>query len=158
MRCLKQPFSRTICARKCSALISKQFGLQKRLRQSRAVNGNERFSRPRATLVNGAGDQLLSGSSLAQDQNCGICSGYALYLHPYVPDSPAVANDLCRSLQPGDGVSKPSFLAQQVCVLGSTSRACAQHLWQEGFGQKIECTATHALDCEFDTSNRCQED
>src|SRR5262249_61297460 len=54
---------------KSALLVAEQIALQQVLGNGRAVEGQERRLRPWAVLVDGAGDQFLTGATLARDQH-----------------------------------------------------------------------------------------
>ena len=56
-------------------LVAEQFALEQRFGHPRAVDRDERPVRAHARLVNGPGNQLLSGAGLAEQQHAGIRSG-----------------------------------------------------------------------------------
>src|SRR5262249_25559651 len=52
-----------------AALVTEKFALEDRLGESRAVDRDERLVRPRALGVDGAGDELLAGATLSDDEH-----------------------------------------------------------------------------------------
>ena len=59
-------------ARKRAAFVPEQFAFEQVFSQSGAIDGHEGTGRPQAVAMHRAGDQLLAGSALAQDQHIGI--------------------------------------------------------------------------------------
>ena len=56
-------------------LVAEQLALQQRLGDGGAVDRQERPGGPAAVLVDGAGDQLLAGAALAEDQHGDVLRG-----------------------------------------------------------------------------------
>ncbi len=56
--------------------VPEQLALEQVLRQRRAVDGHERPVAARALIVDGARDQLLAGSALAEEQHRGVGGGH----------------------------------------------------------------------------------
>ena len=50
-------------------LVTEQFALGEFRRDRGTVNGNERTTRSRTSIVQGSGDELLAGSALSRDQD-----------------------------------------------------------------------------------------
>ena len=69
---LEQAPARAEGAGERAALVTEQLRLEERLRQGRAIDGDERPRGPRARLVNGARDELFAGPGLALDQHGGV--------------------------------------------------------------------------------------
>lgn len=69
VRCLELADATRHSAGKRTALITEELSLKQRLRDARAVDGDERTAGGRALLVDGARDQLLAGTALAVNQH-----------------------------------------------------------------------------------------
>ena len=77
-------------------LVAEQLALQQRLGDGGAVDRQERLVGPAAVLVEGAGDQLLAGAALAEDQDVDVlrgdpADGLAHLLHDRAAADDAVA-------------------------------------------------------------------
>src|SRR5204862_6502359 len=63
-----------------SLLVAKEFVLQERFGNGRAIDSHERALRPGGELMDGAGEKLLAGSTLAEDQHRGVGRRHPLNL------------------------------------------------------------------------------
>src|SRR5436309_3333977 len=66
-----------------SLFVAEQLGGDERRRNGRAVHPDERAARASGPLVNGAGDQLLAGPSLTEDEHGGIGRGHLRHLRQH---------------------------------------------------------------------------
>src|SRR5260370_32356350 len=73
-------FLTALRARERALFVTEQFGLNQRLRQSRATDLNERFVRAQRIVVNRVGDQFLSRPGFSAQQHGRICPRHLRYL------------------------------------------------------------------------------
>src|SRR4029077_11158203 len=76
--CLEQALAIFVGARECAFHVAKKFGLQKSLGKRTAVDGDEGGQRSCTVLVNGAGNEFLTGSALTGDQHAARLGSYGL--------------------------------------------------------------------------------
>ena len=69
MRQLESPDARLRRTRKCAAFVAEHLALDQVARDGSAIDAHERLVPPRTSVVDRAGDELLSGSRLAADEN-----------------------------------------------------------------------------------------
>ena len=130
-------------AGKCPALVTKQLRLEQRIRNGRAVDGDERTVGARAAIVEGAGAQLLAGAAFTFEQHGGVGGGGTINGGHDLAQRRRVANDV------GPTAACGSFLFQQAVVVQQASlRERALDEQQEmirvdGLGQEVQRALLH---------------
>src|SRR5690606_23567563 len=75
VRLLEAPRAPPVGARERPLLVPEQLALEQRLRERRAVDGDERLAGARAQRVDGARELPLAGPALARDEHRGARAG-----------------------------------------------------------------------------------
>ena len=75
MRLLEHAGAIAVRAGETAADVAKELGLEQRLGQRRAVDGDERRTAPHARRVDQAGDDLFAGTAFAGDENFRVATG-----------------------------------------------------------------------------------
>ena len=101
-----------IGASESSLFVAEEFTLQKSFGESRAVDGDEWLGSPGTVAVNGAGHQLLAGSSLARDQHGRARRSDSCDAFSYLANGRALAKDLRRSFQTDDRIFQQNVFTE----------------------------------------------
>ena len=130
--------------------MAEQLRLEQRLGNRRAVHLDERHGALRAAIVDRAGDELLAGAGLAEDQDRALGFGHQLGAPDHLFHRPAAADDAVV-------VELLVALAEQVAVLGAqplmVERAPDDHqqlVDLERLLQVVERAELHRLDRALD--------
>src|SRR5262245_8966732 len=65
-------FLKLVRSRKSSLFVAEELAFKEFLRQTDAINGNERSRLSLAPVVNRTGEQLFAGAALSEEQNGGL--------------------------------------------------------------------------------------
>ena len=145
-------------ARERALLVAEQLGLEELLRQRCAVDGHEALAGARAVGVNGAGDELLPGARLAQDEDVRLRARRLLHELEHLPDRRAGADDV---LEPEGLLELPAQVAVLDLKAAMTQRTLHRHaqlLDREVLRQVVEGALADGRDRRLDRGERGDHD
>src|SRR5581483_10365410 len=130
------------------------FAFQQGFGKSGTIDGDKRLSAARAVAMNGPSNQLFSGAGFTGDEN-----GYRSWRHTRNLVSNclhgrAVPIDLGSAFEADNGIFQQQVFAAQRRVFTGPSCGYAKYIRLKRLGEEIEGALAHALDCQFDRSNR----
>ena len=140
------------CPGKRALLMAKELALEQRLGERSAVDLDEGPFLSLAAVVNGSGDELLAGTTLAPHEDRGVGSrdlldGLEDLLHRHCP-----AHQVCEAIAPFGLVSEVVVLGLQLVPVATRTAQLegalhleAHDLRGKWLGQEVESTELHGL-------------
>ncbi len=129
--------------------MPEQFALQQLFRNRRAIHRNKRRILPIAIVVNGLGDQFLSGSAFSRDQDVGRTIGHPADQLEYRLDRLALAQNLMEAVFPVDFFSEAADFSPQRCFSHDALDDANQLVLLDGLGKVIAGAVFHRFDGRF---------
>ena len=139
-------------------LVSEQLALEQRLRNRRAIDGDERSVIARAERVQRSGEQLLACSALAFEQDRGIRRGRAMELLRDLTELAVLADDPRRTAPLGQFLFENDVLGEHPALRDRPLDHQQQVIGLDGLGQKVHRPFAHRGDCILDASVRSHHD
>ena len=139
-------------------LVSEQLGLEERLGQRRAVDGDERAVAPSRALVDRARHQLLPGAALALDQNRRRAVGDLLDEGQHAAEGGARADHLPLGANVLELLLESPVLLDQVAPLERLVDQLDELLAPERLGREVVGAVLHRLHGFLDGAEGGQQD
>src|SRR5262249_13838649 len=144
--------------RESAAHMAEELVLEEGLGDGSAVHGDELLARALASLMDRAGDQLLTGATLALDQDRVVRPRDHVDLRKKLPDTRARAHDFAPELALRDPLAQGPQLFLEPVLLDGLLDAEDQVFRLKGLAQIVVGALLHQLDRALDRPERRQDD
>ena len=136
-----------------AALVTEQLGLEQRIGQCGAVDGNEHLGGPGALRVDRPGDQLLPGAGFSLDQDVGVGPGGLPDEVEHRLHGRALADHVVEARARRERLPQPAILLDEPAPFGRALDGQTEHVvGRQRLQQVIERPRPHGLDRGLDAS------